>query len=81
MLTEVTLHKDLLGFGIWLWSAGHLNILVLNSYVALLVLSNLLFLQYNCQISSCKFFASNASVGKQMRRRAPKSSSVGGTVW
>lgn len=40
MLTDVTLLEDLLGFSIWLWSAGQLNIFLLNSYVAVLIFVN-----------------------------------------
>lgn len=39
MLTDITLLEDL-GFSIWLWSAGQLNIFLLNSYVAVLSFVN-----------------------------------------
>jgi len=55
MLTEVTLHKELHGFSIWSWSAGQLNVFLLSLLAAALILSNLCFLQYNCNISSCNF--------------------------
>lgn len=44
MLTEAALHKDLRGFSKWLWSAGQLNVFLLNTFAAVLILSNLFFL-------------------------------------
>lgn len=40
MLTDITLLEGLFGFSIWLWSAGQLNIFLLNSYVAVLSFVN-----------------------------------------
>lgn len=44
MLTEAALHKDPRGFSKGLWPAGQLNIFLLDTFAAVLILSNLFFL-------------------------------------
>lgn len=55
MLAEDPFHKGFHGFSFWPWSAGQLNVFLLNSCAAVLTLSNLFSPQYNCSIASCHF--------------------------